>query len=209
MQACRAQMGSISDTMVRAPAAFMDMAEPLPTSPKPPIQAVLPAIITSVPRMIPSGREWRQPYTLSNLDLVTESFTLIAGNNRMPAAVISYKRFTPVVVSSETPTMLAPILVHFWPSLGMESRMIPSTSLCSRLSVLSGSGMVPLARNSASYFTPSWMRRVASPPSSTIMSQPGSPCQSRACSVHHQYSSRVSPFQANTDAESRATAAAA
>ena len=30
---CSAQMGSISDTMVRAPAAFMADAQPLPTSP--------------------------------------------------------------------------------------------------------------------------------------------------------------------------------
>ena len=53
-----------------------------------------------------------------------------------------------------------------------------------------------------------WMRRVASPPSSTMMSR-GSEPQSSILSVHHQYSSRVSPFQANTAAESRATAAAA
>ena len=52
------------------------------------------------------------------------------------------------------------------------------------------------------------MRRVASPPSSTMMSR-GSEPQSSILSVHHQYSSRVSPFQANTAAESRATAAAA
>ena len=32
-----------------------------------------------VARMMPSGREWRQPYTLSNLDLVTQSLTLMAG----------------------------------------------------------------------------------------------------------------------------------
>jgi hypothetical protein len=41
----------------------------------------LPAIMTSVARMMPSGSEWRQPYTLSNLDLVTESLTLMAGNS--------------------------------------------------------------------------------------------------------------------------------
>ena len=46
----------------------------------------LPAIMTSVARMMPSGSECRQPYTLSNLDLVTLSFTLIAGNSRLPAA---------------------------------------------------------------------------------------------------------------------------
>ena len=30
--------------------------------------------------MMPSASEWRQPYTLSNFDLVTESLTLMAGN---------------------------------------------------------------------------------------------------------------------------------
>ena len=33
----------------------------------------------------PSGSEWRQPYTLSNLDLVTESLTLMAGKSSEPA----------------------------------------------------------------------------------------------------------------------------
>merc|ERR1712032_1806211 len=37
--------------------------------------AFLPAIITSVARMMPSGSECLQPYKLSNLDLVTLSFT--------------------------------------------------------------------------------------------------------------------------------------
>ena len=40
--------------------------------------------------------------------------------------------------------------------------------------------------------------RVASPPSSRIMLGPSWPGQRSACSVHHQYSSSVSPFQANT-----------
>jgi hypothetical protein len=41
------------------------------------------------------------------------------------------------------------------------------------------------------------MSMVASPPSSRIMLA-GSPGQLTTCSVHHQYSSRVSPFQAKT-----------
>jgi hypothetical protein len=52
----------------------------------PAMKATLPAIMTSVARMIPSGSEWRQPYTLSNLDLVTESLTLMAGNRSEPLA---------------------------------------------------------------------------------------------------------------------------
>lgn len=42
-----------------------------------------------------------------------------------------------------------------------------------------------------------------------MMFAPAAPGHASARSVHHQYSSRVSPFQANTAAESRATAAAA
>ena len=34
---------------------------------------------------MPSISEWRQPYLLSNLVLVTESLTLIAGNSSSPA----------------------------------------------------------------------------------------------------------------------------
>ncbi len=49
-----------------------------------------------------------------------------------------------------------------------------------------------------SYSAPLWTSRVASPPSSRIMLGPPPPGQESACSVHHQYSSSVSPFQANT-----------
>ena len=42
--------------------------------------ATFPAIITSVARLILSTRDSLQPYKLSNLLLVTESFTFIAGN---------------------------------------------------------------------------------------------------------------------------------
>ena len=39
---------------------------------------------------------------------------------------------------------------------------------------------------------------VASPPSSRSMFGPSPPGQVSACSVHHQYSARVSPFHAKT-----------
>ena len=42
-----------------------------------------------MPRLIPSMSEWRQPYLLSNLDFVTESLTLMAGNSSVPAFCIS------------------------------------------------------------------------------------------------------------------------
>src|SRR5437016_14480752 len=52
---------------------------------------------------MPSASDSRQPYKLSNFDLVTESFTLMAGTNNLPCCCILYRRCTPVVVSSETP----------------------------------------------------------------------------------------------------------
>ena len=107
MAACNAQMGSISDTITRQPALRNDSAEPLPTSPKPATTATLPAIITSVARRMASTQDSRHPYLLSNLDLVTESFTLMAGIGNVPFFSRSYKRNTPVVVSSEMPLMPA------------------------------------------------------------------------------------------------------
>mmetsp|Transcript_8841 Transcript_8841/g.22742 ORF Transcript_8841/g.22742 Transcript_8841/m.22742 type:complete len:216 (+) Transcript_8841:860-1507(+) len=135
----------------------------------------------------------------------------MAGKRSLPWACISYRRLTPVVVSSLTPTSLAAILCHlsFWPA-SRPSLIILSTILNSWLSTDSGSGRVPSLAKASSAATPSWMRRVASPPSSTIMSGPSIPSgQVRAWRVHHQYSSRVSPFHAKTAAESRAIAAAA
>ena len=55
-------------------------------------------------------------------------------------------------------------------------------------------GTNPAASNSAPRCTSS----VASPPSSRIMFGPPPSGQRRTCSVHHQYSSSVSPFQAYT-----------
>mmetsp|Transcript_1586 Transcript_1586/g.6944 ORF Transcript_1586/g.6944 Transcript_1586/m.6944 type:complete len:235 (+) Transcript_1586:1874-2578(+) len=143
MAACSAQIGSISVTYTTAPAAFMAWALPLPTSPKPQITMRLPASITSVARMIPSGRECLQPYRLSNLDLVTESFTLMAGKSSSPFFSIWYRRCTPVVVSSETPKQRAAILCQRCGSLESSRRTMVSTILNSALSVLSGSGRVP------------------------------------------------------------------
>merc|ERR1719181_1370151 len=139
MQAWRAQIGSISDTITFAPWACMDLAQPLPTSPYPAMKQVLPAIMTSVARMIPSGQECLHPYRLSNLHLVTE--TLTAGNSRDPSACISYSLLTPVVVSSLTPTSLAAILCHLSVSpASSPSLMICSTILTSSLSAVDGSG---------------------------------------------------------------------
>merc|ERR1719460_3037566 len=210
MHACSAQIGSTSVTYVTADAAFIDCAEPLPTSPKPQMSAFLPASITSVARMMPSGSECRQPYTLSNLDLVTQSFTLIAGKSSVPFSAIWMRRCTPVVVSSETPIMRVTILVKQVGSFAIEFLMVVSTHLNSALSVDAGSGSDLSLAKASSNFLPSWSSRVASPPSSTIWSGPWPSGQMSAFSVHHQYSSRVSPFHANTlDVFARTTAAAA
>ena len=75
--------------ITRAPWPRSDSAQPLPTSPYPQTTVTFPPISTSVARLMPSMRECRQPYLLSNLDLVTESFTLMAGNSRAPSRAMS------------------------------------------------------------------------------------------------------------------------
>src|SRR3954453_1466338 len=190
--ACSAQIGSISVTTTRAPCPRSDSTQPLPTSPYPHPTASLPAIITSVPRFMPSMSECRQPYLLSNLLLVTESLTLIAGNSSVPARSNSYRRWTPVVVSSVTPMMPAPILVYLPGCSATERRSRSRTTRYSPESLSSGCGTTP----ADSYSVPMWISIVASPPSSTIESGPLPSGQVSICSVHHQYSSSVSPFQA-------------
>ncbi|KAF5823012.1 hypothetical protein HanXRQr2_Chr01g0033611 [Helianthus annuus] len=120
--------------------------------------------------------------------LVTESLTLIAGNNRVPLACIWYNLLTPVVVSSDTPTNLSFILWYFFGSVANPSLIIDNTIWNSALSVEVGSGNFPVFSNSSSALTPSWINKVASPPSSTIRSGPPPGPQSKARSVHHQYS---------------------
>merc|ERR1719510_2842154 len=198
IHACKAQIGSISVTRTRAPAPRRANAHPLPTSPYPHTSALLPPIITSVARIMPSGNECRQPYTLSNLLLVTQSLTLMAGNSSSPLAAISFSRCTPVVVSSLTPLHLAAMRVHFVLSTWMLSLIVWSTHLNSGLSVLAGSGKDPSLANFSSNSRPLWISNVASPPSSTNWSHPSAPGTVSICSVHHQYSGRVSSFHANT-----------
>merc|ERR1719215_334986 len=198
MHACKAHMGSTSVTRTRAPAPRRAKAQPLPTSPYPHTRARLPPIITSVARMMPSGSECLHPYTLSNLDLVTQSFTLIAGNNNSPLAAISFNLCTPVVVSSLTPLHAAAMRVYFVLSCGIESLNKDKMHLNSALSVLLGSGSEPSFANFSSYSLPLWINKVASPPSSTSRSQPSAPGTVIICSVHHQYSGKVSPFHAKT-----------
>merc|ERR1719163_450127 len=166
--------------------------------------------MTSVARMMPSGSEWRQPYTLSNFDLVTQSLTLIAGKRSSPLSAITMRRWTPVVVSSDTPTMRSTMRVKRVLSFWIDALIVASTHLNSALSVVAGSGSEPSFAKAFSNLTPSWRRRVMSPPSSTIWSMPSPSGQVMALSVHHQYSSSVSPFQAKTlEVPARTMAAAA
>ena len=135
-------------------------------------------------RLIPSISEWRQPYLLSNFDLVTESFTLMAGKRSSPFLAMSTRRCTPVVVSSVTPLIpLAMEVQRPWSSARLSASAVRTTSNSSE-SAVDGSGTAPAFSNS----TPLCTRSVASPPSSRIMLGPPSPGHSRAWRVHHQYS---------------------
>merc|ERR1719414_1647032 len=147
MQACRAQIGSTSATFTRHPADFKANAHPFPTSPYPKTRASLPASMTSVARIKPSGRECLHPYKLSNFDFVTASLTLMAGKRSLFCCAIAYNRWTPVVVSSETPTTFPAIVVHFFGFFCSSCLITLYTSFISGLSVESGSGMEPSTAN--------------------------------------------------------------
>src|ERR1700729_4220724 len=133
---------------------------------------------------MPSTSECRQPYLLSNLDLVTESLTLMAGNSRVPALAISYSRCTPVVVSSVTPWMFVAAFVHL---PGLSARELRSRS--KMMTHSSGSSLLGLGTPPAcSYSAPLCTNKVASPPSSRIMLGPSAPGQVRAFSVQDRKS---------------------
>jgi hypothetical protein len=84
----------------------------------------LPAIITSVARRMASTQDSRQPYLLSNFDLVTESLTLMAGQAIFLPFGRSYKRSTPVVVSSEMPGRLSSMGVFVVHDIGEVAAVI-------------------------------------------------------------------------------------
>ena len=109
------------------------------------------------------------------------------------------------MVSSVTPLIAAAVRVHFCGSSASVRVSVSRMIRCSSLSAVEGSGTAP----AASYSTPWWTSSVASPPSSRIMFGPSPSGHVSACSVHHQYSSSVSPFQAKTGMPASAMAAAA
>ena len=90
IDACKAHIGSISVILTMDPAPLNEAAVPLPTSPYPATTTLFPASIISVALLIASTALSLQPYLLSNLDFVTESFTFIAGNGRVPFFTLSY-----------------------------------------------------------------------------------------------------------------------
>src|ERR1700691_1451961 len=202
--ACSALIGSISVTMTRAPMRRSECDDPLPTSPYPQITATLPATITSVARLMPSASDSRQPYRLSNFDLVTESFTLMAGPNTLPCSIILYSRCTPVVVSSETPRHSAATLCQ---CCGSSAYTFFSRSLITCSSWLPLGVFTQPSPSSSSY--PLWISSVTSPPSSTTGCAPLPPWCASAGYVHDQSSSSDSPFHAHTGTPLAAIAAAA
>src|SRR5581483_147646 len=116
--------------------------------PYPHTTATLPPISTSVPRLIPSINECRQPYLLSNLDFVTESLTLMAGKSSSPLACIWYRRWTPVVVSSVTPLIPLAIDVQRFESSSRDFVSSCRMTANSSLSAVEGSGTEPAFSNS-------------------------------------------------------------
>ena len=109
------------------------------------------------------------------------------------------------MVSSVTPLMPSAMVVHFLGSTAMVLRTVSRMTCHSSESFSWAVGTTPVASHSL----PLWTRRVASPPSSRIMFGPVDPepssGQVRICSVHHQYSGSVSPFQANTGTPCRSS----
>ena len=122
-----AQIGSISVTLTTIPSCLRLCADPLPTSPYPITRAFLPARNISVPLFIPSFKLCLVPYLLSAFDLVTESFTLIAGTFSSPFSIISLSLKTPVVVSSVMPWIFSRISGYLL--CAMEVRSPPSSRI--------------------------------------------------------------------------------
>ncbi len=98
------------------------------------------------------------------------------------------------MVSSVTPLICAAIRVNRCGSAAIEARRVSRMTDHSWGSSSVADGTTPAFSNS----TPLCTSSVTSPPSSRIMLGPPPSGQVSICSVHHQYSSRVSPFQAKT-----------
>ena len=126
----------------------------------------------------------------------------MAGNSSEPSCCRWYSRCTPVVVSSDTPRTPAAIPSQKRPrsrsNVSRRARITASSSEAAS----DGSGTAP----ARSYSSPRCTNSVASPPSSRIRFGPAPSGHSSARAVAHQYSSSVSPFQANTGTPTGASA---
>ena len=120
---------------------------------------------------------------------------MIAGKRSVPASSISYRRCTPVVVSSETPRTVEARRSHL---PGSSERVVRSNWRMTPHSAGSESASNTGTLAAEPYSEPLCKSSVASPPSSTIRSGPEPSGQVSIWSVHHQYSWSVSPFQAKT-----------
>jgi hypothetical protein len=103
---------------------------------------------------------------LSNFDLVTESLTLMARNSSVPLTLISFRRCTPVVVSSVTPMISADLREYQLASSASLALMLANRHVSSSLE---GEAMT---ERSFSARLPRCISSVASPPSSRIMFGP-------------------------------------
>merc|ERR1719431_1912497 len=103
MQACRAQMGSISVTKTTQPMFFKDWQQPFPTWPYPHTTTSFPPNMMSVVRLRLSKMDSLQEYRLSYLVLITLSFTFIAGTESLLLWLSWYNLCTPVTLSSTIP----------------------------------------------------------------------------------------------------------
>lgn len=124
--------------------------------------------------------QYLQEYKLSNLVLVTESLTFIAGTQSFPALLSWYNLCTPVTLSSTIPKYYVEFLKMY-----QITRHFKDNKMKIPLIALNAVGC---------FLSIKW---VASPPSSKIIfgCQPSAAIQR---SMHHQKSSSVSPRQANT-----------
>ena len=137
--------------------------------------ATLPAIMVSVARRIPSTRDSLQPYLLSNLDLVTESLTLIAGKGSRPL-------LHQVIQTVDSGRRLLAHALDGVAGAGEPARRVlhALADLGKDRLLLLGRGTEINASSPASTRAPSRTYRVASPPSSRIRFTPSGKANERS-----------------------------
>ena len=99
-----------------------------------------------------------------------------------------------MVVSSVTPFTVSAMVAHLGPSVASTFRRVSLKAINSSESPISVAGTKP----ASSHCLPRMTAMVASPPSSRIMLGNTPSPQLKIWLMHHQYSGKVSPFQAKT-----------